>query len=262
MDHEQFLVAVQRLAGVDGAAAERVTRAVLQTLGERISAVQARDLVAQLPAELGPWLFTEDAGQGFDVDEFLRRVAERAQVDLATAQRYARAVLAALSQAVSAEEFADMVAQLPKDYAFLLPSGPAIEVPAVEELLGRVAERAGLDLEGACRATEAVLETLAERIAPGEVDDLISRLPVPLHAPLKQGKARNPDPRSVQGMSLERFLDRVAERAGVPPEDAGRHARAVFTTLREAVSDEEFFDVTVQLPPEYDVLWAGSPSSA
>jgi uncharacterized protein (DUF2267 family) len=79
MDHEQFLVAVQRLAGVDGAAAERVTRAVLQTLGERISAVQARDLVAQLPAELGPWLFTEDAGQGFDVDEFLRRVAERAR---------------------------------------------------------------------------------------------------------------------------------------------------------------------------------------
>jgi uncharacterized protein (DUF2267 family) len=29
------------------------------------------------------------------------------------------------------------------------------------------------------------------------------------------------------------------------------HARAVFTTLREAVDDDEFFDVTVQLPQDY-----------
>jgi uncharacterized protein (DUF2267 family) len=98
-----------------------------------------------------------------------------------------------------------------------------------------------------------VLETLAERIADGEVDDLIGRLPVPLHAALKRGKARNPGARR---MSLERFVGRVAEREGASPEEARNHARAVFATLREAVG-EELYDVTVQLPPDYAVLWAG-----
>jgi uncharacterized protein (DUF2267 family) len=91
------------------------------------------------------------------------------------------------------------------------------------------------------------------------VDDLIRRLPFPLHQPLKRGKARNPG--TAQRMSLEEFLGRVAEREGVTPDQARAHARAVLTTLRDAV-EEEFFDVTVQLPPEYGVLWLGPPSPA
>jgi uncharacterized protein (DUF2267 family) len=259
MDDERFLEVVEQVAGVGGEAAERATRATLQTLGERISASEARDLVEQLPPELGPWLFTgtEGAAEGFDVDEFLRRVARRAEVDMAAAERRARAVFTALARTLSADEFADMVAQLPKDYAFLLPRGPAVEVLPVEVFLDRVADRAGLDIDGARRATDAVLETLAERIADGEVDDLIGRLPVPLHAPLKRGKVRSPGARR---MDLERFVGRVVEREGVAPEQARLHARAVFTTLREAVG-EEFYDVTVQLPPEYAVLWAG-PAAA
>jgi uncharacterized protein (DUF2267 family) len=251
MDHDRFVAVVARMAGVGREAAEHATRATLQTLAERLSPAEARDLVEQLPPELGPWLFTDGAAEGFDVDEFLRRVAKRAEVDLATAERHARAVFTALDRALSDDEFADMVAQLPKDFAFLLPRGPAVEVLPVEEFLDRVADRAGLDADAARRASDAVLETLAERIAEGEVDDLIGRLPVPLHAALKRGKARHPEARR---MSLERFVDRVAEREGVPPEQARTHARAVLATLREAVG-EEFYDVTVQLPPEYAVLW-------
>jgi uncharacterized protein (DUF2267 family) len=251
MDHEPFVAIVARVAGVGREAAEHATRATLQTLAERLSPEEARDLVEQLPPELGPWLFTEGAAERFDVDEFLRRVAKRGEVDTATAERHARAVFTALGRALDDDEFADMVAQLPKDFAFLLPRGPAVE--PVEVFLDRVADRAGLDVQGARRATDAVLETLAEWIAAGEVDDLISRLPVPLHAALKRGRARGPEARP---MSLEQFLGRVAEREGVTPEHAAVHARAVFTTLREAVG-EEFYDVTVQLPPAYGVLWAG-----
>jgi uncharacterized protein (DUF2267 family) len=258
MDHDRFIEAVGRLAGVGGEAAERATRAVLQTLGERLSTEEARDLVEQLPEELGPWLLTEGAAERFDVDEFLRRVAERAEVDLDAAERQARAVFMALARALGAEEFADMVAQLPKDFALLLPVGPATEILPVEVFLDRVADRAGLDHDGARRATDAVLETLAERIADGEVEDLIGRLPVPLHAALKRGRARSPGARR---MSLERFVGRVAEREGVAPEAAGEHARAVFAALREAVG-EELYDVTVQLPPEYAVLWAGPTAGA
>jgi len=93
----------------------------------------------------------------------------------------------------------------------------------------------------------------AERTAPGEVDDLISLLPVRLHAALKGGKAANPG--TAQRTPLEKFLDRVAELEGVSPEQARDHAHAVFLTLREAVGNEEFFDVTVQFPPEYATPW-------
>ena len=155
---------------------------------------------------------------------------------------------------MSAKEFADITAQLPKDFAQLLPRGPDVAVLPAETFLARVADRAGCDADAARRATEAVLETLAERIAVGEVDDLISRLPVSLHAPLKRGKARNPG--AGQRMSLEKFVGRVAEREGVPPEQARTHASAVFTTLRAALPDKEFRDVIGQLPPEYAMLWA------
>ena len=257
MDRDQFIAVVRRVAGVGEEAAERATRATLQTLAERLSPEETRDLVERLPPELGPWLATGRPAEGFDVDTFLGRVAERAEVDLAAAERRARAVLTALARAVGDDEYADMVAQLPKDYAMLLPRGPAVEVQPVEVLLAKVARRAGLDLDGARRATDAVLETLAERIADGEVDDLIGRLPVALHAALQRGKARHPGARR---MPPEEFVDRVARREGASPEEAGRHARAVLTTLREAVG-EEFYDVTVQLPPGYARLWA-APSSA
>lgn len=41
------------------------------------------------------------------------------------------------------------------------------------------------------------------------------------------------------------------EREGVDVESARRHASAVLAALREAVGDDEFFDVTVQLPADY-----------
>jgi uncharacterized protein (DUF2267 family) len=42
----------------------------------------------------------------------------------------------------------------------------------------------------------------------------------------------------------------------VDVERAQEHARAVLTTLREAVGAEEFVDVTVQLPDEYATVLA------
>jgi uncharacterized protein (DUF2267 family) len=136
----------------------------------------------------------------------------------------------------------------------LLPRGRDVEVLGSDELVLRVADRAGLEPEDAWRATQAVLETLAERIAGGEVEDLITRLPVALHAPLRRGAERSGGPAT--RMSLEDFLARIAEREGVSALVAREHARAVFVALREAVGDDEFFDVTVQLPEEYDQVVA------
>jgi uncharacterized protein (DUF2267 family) len=46
----------------------------------------------------------------------------------------------------------------------------------------------------------------------------------------------------------------VARRTGAPAEDACEYTRAVLATLRESVTAEEFFDLTVQLPDEYRTL--------
>jgi uncharacterized protein (DUF2267 family) len=254
MDHERFITLVSEGAGTDRDGAERAMRATLQTLAERVVREELRQIAAMLPPEVAPWLASPTAeAEPFDVDEFVRRVAEREQVDAPTAEHHVRAVLAAFGQAVDPREFANMVAQLPKDYAPLLPRGPSVEVLPADDFVLRVAERADLEPDAAVRATEAVLETLAERIAAGEVEDLISRLAVGLHPPLKRGEDRRPE---ATAMPVEEFLRRVAEREGVSVDEEPDHARAVFATLREAVGDEEFFDVTVQLPDDYQAVLA------
>src|SRR3954447_10561424 len=119
-EYEQFLTTVAQKARISWAAAERAARATLMTLAERLSAGQARDLAAQLPPELAPWLATDSGPEPFDVDEFVGRVADREGTDLATATRHARAVFTALGRTVREEEIEDMAAELPKDFAPLI----------------------------------------------------------------------------------------------------------------------------------------------
>jgi uncharacterized protein (DUF2267 family) len=252
MDYERFIAVVEQHAGIGHERARRAARATLETLAERISKGEARDLAEQVPPEVSPWLLPAGSPEPFDPGEFLRRVAEREEVDLDTAERHARAVFAALGRAVSPDELADVLSELPKEFAPLMPKGPRVEVVKAESFLRRVADRAGVGHDTAWEATEAVLETLAERIAGGEVDDLIAHLPVQLHPPLKRGKERSGG--KATRMSLDEFVDRVAEREGIDPERASEHAHAVLSTLREVIPDSEYFDVTVQLPDEYDVL--------
>lgn len=57
-------------------------------------------------------------------------------------------------------------------------------------------------------------------------------------------------------MSLEAFVRLLAEREGATPDEVPGHARAVIATLREAVGESEYFDVTAQLPDEYRPLLA------
>jgi uncharacterized protein (DUF2267 family) len=249
VEYEQFLHLIERAAGIDRAQARLAAQATLETLGERISRGQARDLAAKLVPELAPWIATDGEAEPFDVDEFVRRVARRENVDEQTALKHVRAVFVALWQAVGSEELTDVEAELSVDYAPLLPRGPFRELVHAKSFYKRVAQRERLDVDEARRASEAVLETLAQRISKGEVEDLIALLPLELHAPLKRGIEHSAG--HATKMSLEQFVDRVAERAGVDRDLARDYTRAVFATLREAVGDKEFFDMSAQLPPEY-----------
>jgi uncharacterized protein (DUF2267 family) len=255
--YERFITTVELKAGISWIDAERAARATLETLGERISWGRARDLAEDVPHELRAWLLKAGGdAQPFDAREFIRRVAEREGVDEATAERHARAVFIALARLVRGEEIADLEAELPKDYEPLLsavrgrardPAAP--EVLSIDEFLQRVADRAGLDREAARHATDAVLDTLAERVAGGQVDDMIEVLAPELRPPLERGKQRSGG--KAQRMSLDEFVRRVGERERASYDDALEHARAVLATLREALPDKEFSDMLSQLPRGY-----------
>jgi uncharacterized protein (DUF2267 family) len=255
--YERFITTIEQRAGVSWNDAERAAGATLRTLGERLSAGQARQLAEDLPMHIRRWLLQDgENAEDFDVGEFLRRVAEREGVDPETAEEHAKAVFVALARLVRGEEITRLAAQLPSEYKRLLweaakrsrdPGAP--EIVSLEVFAKRVARRAVLRIPEAHRAGEAVLETLAERVAGGEADDLAEELPEELRPPVERGKAHTGG--KAQRMSLDEFIARIAEREGVSYEEALDHARAVFATLRETLSDKEFSDLLSELPRGY-----------
>lgn len=119
------------------------------------------------------------------------------------------------------------------------------------EFLARVRELgdyAGQD--EAAEVTDAVLSVLAQRISPGEVDDLASQLPAPLGQTLAQAKQAQ-----AESFGIEEFYRRVAERTGARPRTAQWDAGAVLTTLAGALSGGELNQIISQLPSAYAVLF-------
>ncbi|WP_433393333.1 DUF2267 domain-containing protein [Micromonospora sp. KLBMP9576] len=116
-----------------------------------------------------------------------------------------------------------------------------------DTFVDQVARRTATSSEQAVALTRATLETLAERLTGGEALDLAAQLPKPLQLVLNP----SPSTESAQRFGSAEFVARVALRAGVTEPAARDAARAVFVTLREAVSGGEFDDVVVQLPRDY-----------
>jgi uncharacterized protein (DUF2267 family) len=200
------------------------------------------------------WLTpAKEPAEPFDRGEFIRRVAEREGVPTDIAEDHVRAVFQVLGYAVAPGELRDMASQLPSDFDDLLEAAGLGRRRAMDpsDVVGGVARLLENDRETARRATEAVLQTLAVRISAGEVEDLEAELPANLHRPLERGLAESRDARRMDEQS---FIARVAELEGVDPEEAERHAHAVFQALRDALSPKEFSDVTAQLSEDYAPL--------
>jgi uncharacterized protein (DUF2267 family) len=264
---ERFITAVRLGAGLDRPAAERAAQAVLTTLCERISGGQADDVAQRLKLPEGfiPSTLTLPSrpADRFGLDEFLRRAAEREQADGDVARAHASTVLNALRLVLPPKEFADIVDQLPGEIEQLVsaPWRPHRPLRTVQELLQLVADRSGLSADEARRATEAVLEGLAERLPDKEVAALLDRLPGDLRAALERGRAGRTAQRR---LDLDDFLELLGERTGTDPQRAREHARAVVQVLTEALDDQMLADLLVELPDDYaDLLGARlSPAGA
>lgn len=122
-----------------------------------------------------------------------------------------------------------------------------------DEFVGEVQNRARLPSRGdTVRAIQATLETLAERIDPGEADDLAAQLPPELGTFLR-------DVETTERFSVDDFFLRVAAKETADLPDAAHHARAVIAVLQEAVTTGEMDDIRAQLPDNYKPLFeAGS----
>ncbi|SFP08907.1 Uncharacterized conserved protein, DUF2267 family [Amycolatopsis arida] len=134
MRHDEFIGQVQARAKLPSrGAAEGLTRATLETLGERVPEHVADNVAAQLPTEIGEHLRRTvvmggaGSGERFDRDEFTRRVAERGHLAEPDAVYGARVVLEVTREAT--QGVLDKVRDsLPEDLRELVDSGSAGEL--------------------------------------------------------------------------------------------------------------------------------------
>ncbi|MFC8616617.1 DUF2267 domain-containing protein [Micromonospora purpureochromogenes] len=113
------------------------------------------------------------------------------------------------------------------------------------EFLEAVGKRAGVPATEATTVVGATLTTLAERVSGGEARHLAMRLPEELRGYLH----KNVD--FAEQLDLVEFLNEVGVRAGTEDDDrTAEVARAVLTTLREAVSAEDLKGLESELPKD------------
>lgn len=124
MQHDEFIGQVQSRARLPSRGdAEKVTRATLEVLAERLAGGQPENLAAQLPEEIARHLEDGEEADRMSLDQFFERVSERSGSDLPDAVHQARAVVAVLTDAVSEGEIAKVKDQLPDEYRPLFESG-------------------------------------------------------------------------------------------------------------------------------------------
>ncbi len=109
----------------------------------------------------------------------------------------------------------------------------------------------------ALNATHVTLRNLCEHLPAEQTRKMSAQLPEALANAADAGaEAAGKQGRNVQ--HAEDFYKSVASRADLSLEDARGVSRAVARTLKQAVSDGELIDVTIDLPSEMSELLAHS----
>ncbi|MBQ0905503.1 DUF2267 domain-containing protein [Micromonospora sp. U21] len=113
------------------------------------------------------------------------------------------------------------------------------------EFLESVGKRAGMPAAEAAKIVGATLTTLGEGVSGGEARHLASQVPEELRGYLHK------DVDFAEQLDLVEFLNEVGVRAGTDGDRTAEVARAVLTTLREAVSAEDLESLESELPKDF-----------
>lgn len=116
MNYNDYIQFVKERAGIKtDSAARKAIESVLEVVGQRITIGQAEDIAAALPPELRPYLRQTPEAEGFDLNEFLKRVSDKEGVNMTTAEGHARAVLSVLGEWIPRAELRGTLEQIPND---------------------------------------------------------------------------------------------------------------------------------------------------
>ena len=118
MQFDEFITRVQEQAGLNTREESvGITKAVLETLGERLDRKVRNGLEAQLPNELKDFLLARaENPDRYDLPEFYNRVGARADLKYHDATERTRQVFSVLRQAVPGGEIEDVLEDLPSQY--------------------------------------------------------------------------------------------------------------------------------------------------
>ena len=121
MQFDDFITRVQEQARLDTREESiRITRAVLETLGERLDRKVRNSLEAQLPNELKDFLLARvEHSDQYDLQEFYNRVGARADLTAREATERTKQVVAVLREAVPGGEIEDILEDLSPEYGEL-----------------------------------------------------------------------------------------------------------------------------------------------
>ena len=112
--------------------------------------------------------------------EFLGQVQNKAELaTLGEAMRATRATLETLAERLGPDEARHLAVQLPHEIQLFLADGgtPMPERFSLDEFLQRVCAREGVALPDSVHHVCAVIDVLTEAVSPGEIVDVLDRLP-------------------------------------------------------------------------------------
>ena len=121
MQFDEFINRVQEQTKMDTSEkAISLTKAVLETLGERLDRKVRNGVAAQLPKELKDFLLTgSDQTDRYPLAEFYNRVGARADLKYQDAVKRTLQVFVVFQQAIPSGEIQDILEDLPPEYEAL-----------------------------------------------------------------------------------------------------------------------------------------------
>jgi uncharacterized protein (DUF2267 family) len=242
------------------------------TLTMRLSAGEARDLLETLPCSLHQLLqpcerLQPEAGEPFNREEFLTRVAQTLLVREPDSERIALAVFGALRARLPVKEVQDVASQLPHALKNLwleaVPglaapdAGPPILIaPEPGHFVLREIEQSGtlpLGVSGP-QAFAAVMCTLSQLLRTEDSQRVVRDLPTSVR-PLIQRCAVHPGDQ-LPHVDANDFMLRVAAHLGIDDvSQAEEITRVVFGAAHRLMSAEERDAIARQLPHYLRTIW-------
>lgn len=136
MQYHEFLGKVQQQGGLNSETeATTAIRATLETFADHLAGNAPAKMAAQLPHEAAEIItnYKNDPaaeGEGFGVEEFIRRVAAKTGFENDQARKQAQAVLSVTQQAITDGEWEKLAGTFPAEYAELFGNTSSSQIGA------------------------------------------------------------------------------------------------------------------------------------